>query len=724
MRTPASLARAAGAAVALALGLSGAARGDGVSVQLEPGYVNAQTDTTDQTGRTARSESNTLNQSYRLTLDKDLFRNLALVAGGTFQDAIAWTSTGATSERTESRASTLFARLNLGTPILSAGAGFDRRQQSGPPNPLTLVSDTWTGYATWRPAELPQLDLRLDRSHTYATPERAQDTTVTSALLAARYGVGQLDLRYTLNWSNPADDVNRTQSTLVDQTVQATYNDAFFDKRTSAYVTATVDDRSSTTTSSGTSGTVSTQQLPIAGLSLVETFPAPTTDTLARNPALADGNTSVSAALDIGFAPTLSGDRNLRDVGVQLANAVTSVNTVFVWVDKALRPDVVSAFTPGFAAYTSDDNARWTEVAVRRVVFGSFQNRFEITIDPVQARYVKVVTAPLPVTVTADRTFADVFVTEVQVYLVLPATAVPRQQTSYTVSLNATATTALLRRPDLAHDVSVNVSRRDTPSLTTYSIINGLTLAEKLRPTLGFNARLAQQDVDGGRGHEGQLQWSASLLAHPLPTLYDSLTYSGQLAERPGTVTQSLGFFNRAELYEGISAQANLSGNIGSLRAGGLSRSVSATAIASLIPNRFVTLTGTWLYNASWTSGGDQPESSSQFERVDGSLTVSPAPALSVSASVARVILGPRPTTLASFLGSYSPLRGDLQLSLSFSRSLDTALDATTQLASAGVRWNVRPGVVLSSAYTLLDSSAQVAAIRSRVFLTTLLISW
>ena len=53
------------------------------------------------------------------------------------------------------------------------------------------------------------------------------------------------------------------------------------------------------TIASGT-GTVSLQQHPVAGLSLIEVIAdQPTRDTLLPNPALIDGNTTVSANVDL-----------------------------------------------------------------------------------------------------------------------------------------------------------------------------------------------------------------------------------------------------------------------------------------------------------------------------------------------------------------------------------------------------------------------------------------
>jgi hypothetical protein len=89
---------------------------------------------------------------------------------------------------------------------------------------------------------------------------------------------------------------------------------------------------------------------------------------------------------------------------------------VYLWVDRSLPADVAGAFS--WAAYCSDDNLAWTPVALAGpVTFGAFDNRFVLSIERTQARFLKVVTRPLAAGTTTDPRFADVLVTEIQFYL-------------------------------------------------------------------------------------------------------------------------------------------------------------------------------------------------------------------------------------------------------------------------------------------------------------------
>jgi hypothetical protein len=162
------------------------------------------------------------------------------------------------------------------------------------------------------------------------------------------------------------------------------------------------------------------------GLSVVEPAQAsPEAVTLAPNPALVDGNTAVSAGLDLGYGPTLDGDTGLRDMGVELAEATATVDELHVWVDRILPPEVSASY--GWRAYRSDDDLTWTEIALDApVTFGALESRFEISISRTAARYLKVVARPLAAGVTVDSAFQAVRVTEVKAIAVeAPACVAP-----------------------------------------------------------------------------------------------------------------------------------------------------------------------------------------------------------------------------------------------------------------------------------------------------------
>jgi hypothetical protein len=177
----------------------------------------------------------------------------------------------------------------------------------------------------------------------------------------------------------------------------------------------------------------------------------------------------------------------------------------------------------------------------------------------------------------------------------------------------------------------------------------------------------------------------------------------------------------RADLYEGISAQASGGGSIVTqdLRT---ARSGQGSGTVSLSPNAYVTLSVGGLYSRSLSSDPDVGDTLTQFGRVDGSLSITPAPALSGTGTVSRVLIGARPTTLATVQVNYSPLRGDVQLGVAYAKTLDTEAEATTELLSPSLRWNIRSGVSLTASYTYVENASPAQTLASRALAARLLI--
>jgi hypothetical protein len=702
-----------------------AARADGLSAALEPGFTRSETDITDQAGRTTRERLDLLVQSYRLSLDRSFTERLAASVGGTFLDQRGWRDVDGVESRLRGRATSLAGRLTLALPDLTTGLGADRHEQRFLSTTSTaFVSENFSAYALWRPADLPELDLRVGRVNTYDASRRLQDTTSDSAVLGARFESRNYGARYLLSWSRGDDHLNRVESTAVDQTVLGTWNGTLFEGRTAAYASGTVTNRNLSTATQGTTGTVARPQAPVTGLSGVEALPATALDiALTPNPLLVDGNTTATAGVDVGSGPGALGDRNARDVGARFADLVTPVNTFYLWFDRRPAPEVGQALIGSLTVYRSDDNQRWTAVPLERpAVLSPFENRIELTTAQVQARFLKVAILPLAPGVTTDPSFRSLFVTELQFLLVLPASLVPPTQTTFAGSANVSARTTLVQGPDIAHDVQASVARQSQTSFTFYSVVNGLSIAQKLGETLAAAARVARQDQDAGRGHEGTFTWTASLTGTPYPTASWTLNYSGTATNRDASIGHSVTALARADLYEGISVQANGGGSIVSQR-DRTARAGQGGGTLSLTPHRFVTVTTGLLYSRSVASSAETGDVLSEFARADASLSLTPAPALSASGTVTRVFLGARPTTLATLQLNYFPLRGDLQLAFAYSRTLDTSADATTENWGPSLRWNIRRGIAVTSSYTVLENAAPVQTLASRVAAVNLLVT-
>jgi hypothetical protein len=706
------------------LAVFGDARADGVSLYLEPVFTLTQFNSTDQLGNSTHQDLRTLTQNYRLNFDRPLTPAFTIAAGALFEAQRTWSADDYQATTRDGSVRGLYGRLLFYLPLLSGGLTYDLgqiRSESAVP----LVNENLSLYGSWRPMELPEVNLRLSRTHQYDTARLNQDLTTLSAIGSVRWLIEPFELRYTLQWAQPTDSVTGTESSALAQTLQGIYAARLFDGRTAIYLSLTLRNQMLRTIVAGT-GTISEQQHPVAGLSLLETTSnEPTTDTLLPNPALVDGNLLVSASVDIGFAAWRPGENNQRDVGVQFADLVTPVNSIEVWVDKPLPPEVSVSYV--WAAYQSDDNKTWTPVAiVGPVVFGPYLNRFQIPIRQTSARFLKVVTQPP--SFPGDPLNANVFVTEVQVFLVRSASSIPRDQANSGALLNATASTLLWRAAQLSWDLSAIVEQRVGPNLRTWNLLNTFTAAQWLTRTLQVNERVSRQDGDDGLGHFGQSDWSAGLLWRPLPTFTGTLTYSGQFIDaRPvlqvetGTyVSEPVGFnhsvslLTRADLYEGISALVNATWGLQNEYSGTNHWNGTLNATGSFAPNPWVTFTLGWASTLTLLQVPGEDTIGTTTGRIDASLTVRPTNSLSAIGTITRIVTGDRPTTFGTVQLNWSPLRGDLQLSIVYSKTFDVASQSTNEIFTPGLRWNVRQGIQLTAIYNLLNTTAPVNRTQSR----------
>ncbi|HUJ25227.1 MAG TPA: hypothetical protein VLW85_04360, partial [Myxococcales bacterium] len=618
--------RALGIGVLLA---AGAAFGDGITGYVEEDFVHADTDLTDNAGNTQKTSSDQFTQRYRLNLDRSFFPLLRLNAGGLFEQVNLWTADGTEESFERTRAGNGFANLLLGGNVLSGAASYNYRTTQDLQVPGRIILDEPSLSLNYRPGELPTFNFRLARTHIWDTAHQQEDLATLLAMMNASWQpVRLLNLQYTVSYSQPDD---RLHSTETEQVVQTAHADWTRDLGKGASVAAglNVNDQRFEVTSSGPNSTLITPQAPIAGLSLVEAFPAVATlDTLTPQPALIDGNTTAASSIDLGTVIRLGGDQNLRDLGVQFADLITKVNTFYLYVDRTLPLDVSRTFH--FDAYQSLDNITWQQVALSGTpIFNEVLNRFEITIPATANRYLKIVTLPLDPAVTLDKRYSSILVTELQTLLITPVGVTPWQANTRAVANFSGRTPVVL--PGLFADVNGIVSHNTAtgqPTLNTWLLTEGLSYTRKLSPVVLLNARVSRQDDDQSFGHEGLFIYTASLAVTPLPTLSHSLIYSGQSIwnQQGFGDSNSLSFYNRLAPYRGIGLLAGGSYSVIQNPGGTVLETGSVLLNGTVQPHPTLTLSGTWGYSQSVTTGGGQPRSVQDTNRVDTGITWNPFP--------------------------------------------------------------------------------------------------
>lgn len=709
----------------------------GVQAVVNPGYAANTSETRDETGTTTKTDSEAWIQRYRLALDNQLYPQLS-VGGGANLD---WTSVdswspdpvlGTLHSRAENRTWNTFARVTGGSPVLGGGLDWSRRWGEAETSiggvsgrSSSPVRQAYSGTLAWRPADLPALSLRLGRTDAYDSARTSVDQTTDEASLDATYRpVDALSLGYGLRYGRSVDHLRAVERADLQNSFFGSYAEKYLDGRGSFYLSYSGAARTSDATAPGGT-TVPIQQVPLGGLSIVEAFPAtPARVTLNPNAALVDGDTSASAGVNLGTSagggPVLAN----RDLGAQFRDLVTPVSEIQVYLDRPIPADLAARFT--FTVWQSSDNVDWTQVALAGPVrWNEVLLRFEVPIPRTQARYLKVVTTPLPATATTDPQLREIFVTELMFFNVIPAEEARGRSSDYGGTLTGTTRIVLLPAYNLAYDFSGLLSHGGGRDVI-WSIVNGLGMARRLSPVFAVASRLDRTDGVSGRGHEAQNRWSGTLSADPIPAAGASLSYSGQVSQtREGTALSNSGVLSlRADLYEGVGLGASSGASWLRGPTHRESRSFTSSGSLSLVPNRWVSTNGSVSYIQSYASGGGQPSASDRRGVVDLGASATPFSALVVAGTWTRQFGGAtRPVTLTTFSGAFSPFPGgDLQLRYTYSETYESAGRQRTRFQGPGLRWNIRRGWSLDAAYTLQDATAPAASQHTRSFLANLLI--
>jgi hypothetical protein len=181
----------------------------------------------------------------------------------------------------------------------------------------------------------------------------------------------------------------------------------------------------------------------------------------------------------------------------------------------------------------------------------------------------------------------------------------------------------------------------------------------------------------------------------------------------------------RADLYEGVALSGNGSASWAHSSLGVTSRSYLTSVTASVIPNQYLSLSGSASHTEGTQSGGGRASRTDSRSFLEASASLNPVPALALSGTVSRQFGGSaRPVTLTSFTGAVSPFPGgDLQLRYSYTETFDSAAEQRTRFHGPTARWNIRSGWYLDAGYSFQDLSAPTSSLKTRAFNANLLIT-
>ena len=682
---------------------------------------------TDKTaGTTTKTTIFEIGSRTNLALNYNLFPTLNINSGVTYEKDFTKVTGDTDTETTLTRLRPFFW-LTFRDPVVNGSFGYDYlddRVKTKGQDETSVVRESYNVNLNWRPVDLPFTNFRYTRTNIHDGTRDLIDTTEDNFYLKTEYLYRGLDVYYAGTYIDTRDKVHDSESTQTVHEGRLLYAATFFDRR----VAVSTDNRyrsSELEIDNGVPftglGTTIGFVLPAtAGLSSIDATPI--TDPLANNPALIDGDVATSAGVNIGFTgePTT----NLRNVGLDFGAPLT-VNRVQISIagfSGTLPSDIATFYV--WQVWTSTNNLNWTlQATVAPAVFGTLDRRFSIAFLPQTTRYIKITVQPLPGSVigtTNTSLFPTIFITEMQAFndsttsVATPGSHLRLHQTlrSHSLDLNV----FLLRRAadQLYYRFYGGYQELEAQETTTrYIVSNGLYLTHRFTDILTGNLNGTYEFGREGPTDRQAVLYYASLAATPLPTLTDTLVFSGRrewmqpngsgstgaAATPERTLTaSSLVLYNTAQLYRGIDLTLNLGANFTTEDPqGGPSTDRRETYVnIGLTLSPHPALTQTTYYTGKMThatidgaardsrgGSGDTTENT-----LDLGLSFNPFRTLTVSAQANIKTQTDQPTTVnQNYSVNWAPFPdGTLQLTMFYSQSQFSDNSVTARIVQPTVR--------------------------------------
>ncbi len=660
-------------------------------------------------------------QRYSLNVNWTLYPNLRLLVGGLFEQNDGQDAGGGDPlPDTQRQRLQPYLRLTLNTPLYDAYLGYVRLDDRVETAGLSLkeVQETFDAVFGWTPERYPEWRLRLVHRKAYDSQRERQDTTQDVADLTMEYELyDSLQFYYRGGVEQRADQLEQVDTERFSNTGRVTYFDRRWRDRLHFLAEYNVNHQNLTTISEGVGGEVIVPVPAFSGLSANTEFPSNVV--LEPNPALIDGNLQASAGIDLGLPPP-GGDDSPRNLGLDLDTPKT-VDTLRVWVDRELPPEVAGFFT--WDIYTSIDNRRWDfQATIPRAPFGGpLDPRFELRFGDVSQRYIKVVVRPLDLTAPLPGEFRNIFVTELEAFERTSSTEIERETSQTNHRFNTSLRTQLLENRFFYYEFAY-AARKTDDFEATWEMSNGLSFRQEINPTYTVSARAARQDGRESNGDRTTYPYSASLRAAWLPTLQQTLVFSGREGEFEGlsgtegefeglsTSDKSLFLLTYAELYKGVRVDVGVGATTAERPDGLQIDGTQVNANATLIPHRTLAVNLQYLLRNDQEKGGDIDGSRDRDKSLGRiSLTFTPFPAVYLFGGYRlQTETDTDDRTFTDWAVSWSPFpNGNLQLSINYNETYRSEFDTVFKLFTPRVRWNITSRWYIQASYQRSETDSE-----------------
>jgi hypothetical protein len=664
----------------------GRAEGGQIRVQADLEYIYSDIDSEDlRNGDTENTVFSYFKQKYDVQLQKQLFPYLTVRGGGLFELIDSNANTEGSKSGFDQTATRYFAQLDLNNPLYAAGTAYRWRQLEfdaiGLPS-TTLNREEITGLWKWRPVGFPSVALDFSRFRTW-DDENTRDQEVGLLVLRTRYHYDEFASDYTYTRSEQDEKILKNGSLSQVHNGGLRYSTMFFRDRLEVTGAARVNYSDLEPTGPG-----DIQQ--------------PTSSPGAEFYLLDDSSPLVWAPDEATVVDTANPLTNVNigqngptnDVAVGLDfGPPTEVDTVYIFpLEDQTRPELatpadIAPIAGSFVwrAFISDDQLNWTEQTVTSAIYSAFDNRFEISFSPdADAPFIKIVTTPL--SSAAKR----IELAELRAFTTIPGSpglTLANLTQTYNLGLRWAATP----NTTASYEGFVRVRDSDPFNRNKKTLTNGFSVQHDFTPRLYGDARVLRMDTfDTERPDATRHTYSASLSADILPTLDQSLIYSGN-HDQEGDLTgyaNSILLRTNADVYRDWSLYLDLAFSARTPLRGADGTSTSIRLSTNIDPNPKMSLTVDYL--GSWDTQTGTPSGWNQNARFQAFWL--PLSTLSVFASVnlrdqARDRTGLQ--VAQNYSINWSPFPdGMLTFNLAFNQVMDTQ-DRESRTLTPRIDWQI-----------------------------------
>jgi hypothetical protein len=693
----------------------------GVSGSLESNYSFLNSKTTDALGNTVKTSTQTLLGRFQLDINTKIFPNLRLRAGGIAEGL--WSAFDDKISDIVTRTTVLDFRpyidLTLETPLYRASVGYVRRQDRVEVFHLpavTLINNEYYAILGWRPEGLPSIDAQIRRRDLYDSDKSFLDVKEDFISLNPKYQYQGLQLEYYGTYLHRRDDLNDLDVDQYTHTGRASYANSFFNNRVFLNTDYNILYQETKTVSGG-KGFVSFQTFPNRGLSPITPNDTLTPITLDPNPNLIDGNTTLSAGIDlVSDVPLVK-----RQIGLDFLNP-TEVNQLLIWVDREITSAIATSFT--WDIFISEDNSTWTHWAgpMAGSLGGPSLNRFELNfLNVIPARrYIKVVTTPL---LRSPLVPPDIFVTELQAVLQTPAADVKGSVSRTTHNYDLDVKTRILDIPSLFYEVYFLFNRQEPSGQQRYDVVNSLYTDHRFSEVFLGRAKVGIENGEELDKKRLAYIYDAAIIADPLRTLHHSLVFNGREEEFGGKPnnTNSIILYNTAQLYKGYDINLNGGVTFTKQESGENGRDFLINLQTNIVPHRTVTLGLNYSNIISRRTSEERGSSSTITQTLDFNLGYNPFRTLNLSAYVQFINeTGQKDRILQNYAINWSPFPdGALQFNIAYNENYRTQDHLVERIFQPSVRYNFSNRSYIDLTYRLVRSSSDIQKIDSNLLSTT-----